>query len=254
MKYLLGETGLIGRSLKEQTTFDGGFSSKNLDDVLNIPDGQEIFLSCLPATKWQVNQNLQADLDNMQRVINVLKQKKFSRVNLISTIDVYCNSQECSDESHSPRFNSLSYGHNRYLFELMVRAFVSADELKIFRLPALYNKHIKKNVLYDLLHNKNVEKISYHSAFQWYNLDYLYDDIIRLTRRFPEADLFNIFPEPLYTQNIIELFPDAMEKVDFVNAGSFYNYHTKYTSTGYFYPSEQSLQEIKKLIYEARTN
>lgn len=254
MKYLLGETGLIGKALKEQTTFDGGFSSSTLEHVLDIPNDQEIFLSCLPATKWQVNKNLQADLDNINRIINVLKQKKFSRVNLISTIDVYCNSQECSDESHSPRFNSLSYGHNRYLFELMVKAFVPADEIKIFRLPALFSKHIKKNILYDLLNNNNVEKIPLHSAFQWYNLDRLFTDIVSLTEKFPDSDLFNIFPEPLYTQQIVNLFPGAIEKVDLVNAGAYYNYHTKYTSTGYSYTSDQSLQEIKKLVYETRNN
>lgn len=252
MKYILGATGVVGSSLMEQTQFEKGFCSKNLNDVLSIPDGEEIYLSCLPAQKWLVNQNLGNDLDNINRVVNTLKQKKFSKVILISTIDVYCETASFADENVNPGFTKLSYGHNRRLFELLVKEFVKTEDLKIFRLPAIFNKNIKKNVIYDLINNNNLEKILNNSYFQWYNLDNLYDDILRFSRKYPNDQVFNLFPEPLHTSQLVSLFPNAQDKVDYNAQGLQYNYCTKYTNDNYLHSSKQSLEEIRKLINETR--
>jgi hypothetical protein len=44
-------------------------------------------------------------------------------------------------------------------------------------LPALYGFGLKKNALYDLINNNNIEKIRSHWSFQWYNIEWLYNDI-----------------------------------------------------------------------------
>lgn len=252
MKYILGATGVVGSSLMEQTAFEGGFCSRNLKDILSLPDDCEIYLSCLPAQKWLVNQNLERDLENINQILNVLKQKRFSKVVLISTIDVYSETLNFADESINPGFTKLSYGHNRRLFELLVKEFVKTKDLKIFRLPAIFNKNIKKNVVYDLINNNNLEKIVNNSFFQWYNLDNLYDDIVRYSRKYPNEVIFNLFPEPLHTSQIVSLFPNAQDKIDYTTQGSQYNYCTKFTNDSYHYSAKQSLEEIKKLINETR--
>jgi len=60
MKILVGNTGLVGQTLKEYQKFDIEFNSKNINDFEKlVPDNCEIWLSCLPATKWMVNKNLE---------------------------------------------------------------------------------------------------------------------------------------------------------------------------------------------------
>ena len=74
MKLLIGSTGLIGTTLKDSITFDYEFNSKNINDLidLELTDSTDVYLSCLPATKYLVNQNPTADLDNILKIIDIL--------------------------------------------------------------------------------------------------------------------------------------------------------------------------------------
>ena len=253
MKLLVGDTGLVGTSLKEQTTFDHTFNSKNIRELTSITkDGDEIYLSCLPATKWLVNKTLEKDLENIYSVIEQLKSIKFSHINLISTIDVYSDSPLGVDETYEPKSTKPSYGANRYLFEQLIKEQLTFDRLSIFRLPALFNKHIKKNIVYDMLNNHNVEKVNANSSFQWYNLDHLYEHITFFNRHYHNDQIFNLFPEPLDTREVIKLFPDV-HQCDWGPKVT-YDYKTKFSTTGYFYLKETSLSYLKEFINEARSN
>lgn len=252
MKHLIGSTGLIGQTISKQSEFDYLFDSKRFnyfDKFFN--DGDSIFLSCLPATKWQVNKNLKEDIDNIHKIINILKNKEFDEITLISTIDVYNDSPYDSDENYNPNISKLSYGNNRYLFELMVKEFLNYKTLKIFRLPALYNNLIKKNVIYDLLNNNNINQINSNSYFQWYNLDNLHNDIETYKINYPNDITFNLFTEPLYTKLIVEEFPEYIDIVKNDNLIE-YNYKTKYNVNGYIENKEWVLNDIKKFINEYR--
>jgi nucleoside-diphosphate-sugar epimerase len=250
MKILIGSTGLVGTTLKETIKFDYEFNSKNLNNFLdNDYKDAELYLSCLPATKWLVNQNIPNDLNNINNIINIISQKSYKKVIIISTIDVYCDSPLLSDESYKPNVGKLSYGTNRYLFEMLVENFVTTDDLKIFRLPALFNKHIKKNILFDLINNNNVEQINSNSLFQWYNLDSLSTDILHYSMDYPNRKVFNLFTEPLETSEIINLFPNHVDKVKHDKLNT-YDYKTNLTESGYISSKEDVLDDIKTFIYE----
>ena len=248
MKIIIGNTGLVGTTLCESINFDLKFNSTNLSDFPNIvKDGAELYLTCLPATKWLVNKNVTGDFENLINILNVIKGKKYSKVILISTIDVYNNSPLKSNESNPPLIQSLNYGSNRYLFELLCKDFLMTDEFRIFRLPALFNKHIKKNILFDLINNNNVEQVNSNSTFQWYNLDKLWSDINLYSKEYPEETLFNLFTEPILTSDIVKMFPQHMDKVQ--NGPTIaYDYQTKFG--GYIDKKDNVLEEIKKFIYE----
>lgn len=248
----MGETGLIGTSLQDQTKFNYCFSSKNIHTIEKyLEDGCEIWLSCLPATKWQVNKNLEEDIYNMQYIIKLLRRTKFSTIVLFSTIDVYEDSPKGSNETYHPTLNKFSYGSNRRFFELMVKDFLDYDNLKIIRLPALFGKHIKKNIVYDLLNNNLVDQIKSTSCYQWYDLKDLYTDVIK--RLDSDYIYHNLFPEPIQTQAIIDLFPEYKDIVDKKTTGVYYNYNTIATDTGYLYNSELSLTKLKEFINETRS-
>jgi len=253
MKLLVGDTGLVGTSLKEQTTFDHTFNSSNIGQLRYIAkDGDEIYLSCLPATKWLVNKNLEEDTLNIISIISELQGVKFSTINLISTIDVYCESPQGVDELFTPVVNTVNYGTNRLLFENLVRQDLKYDKLNIFRLPALFNKHIKKNIVYDMLKGNNIEKVNANSSFQWYNLDHLNEHITFFTRHYKDDEIFNLFPEPLDTREVIKLFPHV-HQCDW-GPKVVYDYKTKFSTTGYFYLKETSLSFLKEFINAARSN
>jgi nucleoside-diphosphate-sugar epimerase len=252
MKILVGNTGLIGTTLTETMKFDLMFNSKNINNFNKLvdEDGYELYLSCLPATKWMVNKNLPSDLDNIQNIINILRKQKYSKIVLFSTIDVYNDSPLDVNEDYKPNFGNLSYGNNRYLFELMVKEYLEFDDLKVFRLPALFNRHIKKNVLFDLINNNNVDQINSNSMFQWYNLDNLHNDIIKYSSEFPNETTFNLFTEPIETIDIISLFGNAKNLVKHNNIKISYDYTTKYNNSGYINTKDKVLIEIKKFIDE----
>jgi len=253
MKLIVGSTGLVGTSLIEQENFDFKFHSKNIHEFNQIAkDGDELLLTCLPATKWLVNKDVIGDMKNINNIINIISQKNYSKVTLISTIDVYNQSHVVKvNEFYSPNVKELSYGTNRLIFELLVKSQIFTDDLKIFRLPALFNKHIKKNVLFDLINNNNVDKINSNSSFQWYNLDNLSFDIKKYSELYPNETLFNLFTEPIDTMDIISLFPEHLDKVKFMENRIVYDYETRFGK--YILNKDEVLKDIKKFINEFST-
>jgi hypothetical protein len=249
MKILIGSTGLIGTTLKQNLTFDFEYNSKSIHEY-NPPNGCDLYLSCLPSTKWLVNQKTKDDVENIVDIIKVISQFNYKNIYLISTIDIYGDSPKEVDEDYEPTFKSFSYGSNRYLFEKMVLQHLKYDTIKIFRLPALFSNDIKKNILYDLLHNNNVSMINKNTIFQWYNLNNLNDDIEFFTKEYPNDKIFNLFTEPLGSEEIIDLFPHHKEKTNDSYSNIIYNYKTKYTPTGYLKSKDVVINEIKKLINE----
>lgn len=249
-KILIGNTGLVGQTLKEKIKFDLEFNSSNIQNFNDYDiDGADLYLSCLPATKWQVNKNVTGDIDNIMKIFDIIKQKSYRKVILMSTIDVYVDSPLCSDESSEPVMKSLNYGSNRYFFELLVKQ-LKSEEVYIFRLPALFSKRIKKNIIFDLLNNNNVDQINVNSSFQWYNLDRLVDDITQ----FEMSGTYNLFTEPLHTRYIVKLFGMDPSKMQSSLKPISYNFKTQYTPSGYIQDQQEVFYEIKQFINEYRDN
>jgi len=247
MKILIGNTGLVGQTLKEKINFDFEYNSKNID-LYNVPDNCDLYLSCLPATKWLVNQDTKKDLENINNIINIINKFNYNKIFLISTIDVYNDSPLNKDEDFEPIFKKFSYGGNRFLFEKMVKQYVKYKNLKIYRLPALFNNKIKKNILFDLINNNNIEKINVNSFYQWFNLDNLHNFIE--TTKFENREIYNLFTEPINTKDIVNLFPQHWDKIRNYGEYVIYNYKTNLNDNGYIDTKENILKEIKTFINE----
>ena len=251
MNYLIGNSGLVGKNLLKHQQFDATFNSSNIKDFSSVfVDGGSVVLSCLPATKWQINQNKLKDLQNINNIINTLAQCAFSNIVLISTIDVYLDSPTGVDESHDPTINTLHYGSHRLLFEKMVRDLLNYKSLHVFRLPALFGDHLKKNVLFDLLNDNNVDKINLNTYYQWYDLGRLHDDIKHYASN-QRGGIFNLFTQPIYTADVVDVFFAS------ANAGYHgnlvqYDWKTQHHASGYIRDGVQVMQDIEKFIYETR--
>jgi hypothetical protein len=249
MKVLVGDTGLVGSVLRQSVNFDATFNSTNIHElpiIASMPGRvEELYLACLPATKWLVNQDPAKDLNNILSIVDVLSKVWASKVILISTIDIYQQTNTGADEANWTQFGSLSYGANRLLFEALVRDTLAFNTC-IVRLPAVFHPLIKKNILFDLLNDNNVEQINGNSSYQWYPLKRLWQDI----QSIKDNDVTNLFPPPIETLDIINKFFPNTE----VASGQrvLYDYCTDATESGYWLSRDEVMQEMEAFINETR--
>ena len=248
MKVLVGGTGLIGSVLREQTGFDYCFNSQNIQELPSVCDYiDSLYLACLPAAKWKVNQEPLADLENIINIVSVLQKAKIKKIVVYSTIDVYLDSPLLMDERTLPCMNGVGYGSNRLLFEILVRS-LSVQQATIIRLPALFHRLIKKNILFDLLNQNNIQQINGNSFYQWYNLERLWTD----TQAATPNRITNLFSEPVDTALLLrECFPEYIEQVSYGDLVR-YDYRTIFTPTGYIADAQTSLHEIKEFVNATR--
>lgn len=243
---IVGSTGFVGQTLMGDISFHYAFNSRNIEDLEDCPDGCNLYLSCLPATKWKVNQNLVEDIENINNLISILKKKRYARVYLISTIDVYGDSPHGVDEDYSPNYSGLNYGSNRLMFESLVKNYLEYEKYYVFRLPALYGRGLKKNIIFDLMNNNQVEKINLNTKFQWYDMQDLSKDICEFTYHNPDAEVFNLYPEPVLTLDIVERFFPEKKCSGGIPFG--YDFRTKYNETGYIYDKEVTLKKLARFL------
>ncbi len=249
MKLIIGDTGLIGTTLQESIKFDYKFNSSNLEELLNLevnPNSTDLYLCCLPATKWLVNQNPSKDFTNMLNILNVISKKQYNTIVLYSTIDIYTDAPKHSDENYSPQLTSLNYGNNRYIFEELIRTTLNYNKLIIIRLPALFSMHLKKNIIFDILNGNNIDKVNYNSAYQWYNLENLTKDTTQCLLSLKKVEVFNIFSQPVPTSEILKIFDINKKQVDTTQKELIYDYKTNTNKLGYNTSCEKILEDISK--------
>jgi hypothetical protein len=210
---LIGYTGLIGSHLCTYYKFDKLYNSKNLHEISGN-EFDRLYLACMPATKWYANLNPTQDTDNMYAIINALYNVKAKHVILISTIDVYDDTIK-GDESTEIMGITHTYGKNRFLFEEFMK---SRFYCTIVRLPALFGRGLKKNVLFDVLNGATEAD---NGFFQWYNLEWLKDDIEDTIDR--NIQLRNLVTPPL---QLSHFFPH----IKWLKSTTKYNITTLYPS------------------------
>jgi nucleoside-diphosphate-sugar epimerase len=206
MRALIGHTGFVGSNLRRAGGFDSTFNSSNYRDMAG-DRFDEVVCAGVAAAKWIANSAPEADSAAIAALTDVLSQADIVRFVLISTIDVYPDPSMAVDEAFDPAGHpNHAYGANRLALEHWV-ASNHPDHL-IVRLPALFGPGLKKNALFDLLHDNSVEKINPEGCFQFYPVTRLAADIA--TAAAAGLRLVNLFTEPVAMRTIIERhFPDA---------------------------------------------
>jgi hypothetical protein len=180
MNALIGHTGFIGSNLiehlDEKTT--KYYNSKNIEEIKN-ENFDTVYCCGLYAEKWKINQNPIDDLSSIKNLQNLLKTISCKTFILISTVDIFNCDIIQNEDDLAIRINSYaqhSYGKHRFEMEQFCKTQFS--NTYIFRLPALFGKGLKKNALFDMLNNNNVHLLCSHWKFQWYNVSWLYEDMM----------------------------------------------------------------------------
>ena len=219
---IVGYTGFVGSNLLQFYKFDYFYNSKNFQDARGL-FFDEIYFCGIPAVKWYANKYPEEDIIIIENIIDILKTIKTNKFIHISTIDVYKNVNSCNDETNEPDYDNHIYGLNRFKFEQFIK--LQYNNHHIIRLPALFGKGLKKNIIYDLLHNNELFNIPINSSFQWYDLNWLKQDIDIIIKH--NIKLCNLFTEPIDTIRILNLFNYDINSFDNIKKLS-YNLKTKY--------------------------
>ncbi len=250
---LIGYTGFVGGNLAEQYKFDDLYNTSNIDDI----DGKEYDLVVSAATyaeMWRINQDPEGDLAQIDALIGHLKKVKAKKFVLISTVGVYKNPNDANEDTPIETEGLTPYGVNRYHLEQFVNQ--NFDAL-IVRLPGLFGKGIKKNVIYDLLNNNMVEKIHAKGTYQYYNLANIWRDIQTALKN--NLELVNFATEPVTSEEVatkcfgMKEFKQAPKDI----TPAFWDMHTKHAKLfgnggNYIYDKEAAVSDIKQFVDQAR--
>jgi hypothetical protein len=204
---LIGHTGFVGSTLKRDESFSHLFNSGNFNEMRE-QRFDEVVCAGIAAVKWKANKEPELDWQGIQALLDVLAEVDAERFTLISTVDVYPDPSQPLDERFDiPAEAGQPYGRHRLAAERFVQEHFA--QTLVVRLPALFGRGLKKNVIFDLLTANQTDKINLAGVFQWYPLSRLSADIARA--REAGLSLANLFPEPVPTERIIaELFPGAV--------------------------------------------
>jgi sugar phosphate isomerase/epimerase len=245
---IVGYSGFVGLNLLQFYKFDYFYNSSNFNEATN-KEFDTLFFCGVPAVKWYANKNPEEDFEILKNIQIILKTIKAKTIILISTIDVYecINSQNNEDYDCNLNNDNHAYGRNRYLFEKFIK---QNFNYHIIRLPALFGKGLKKNIIYDLIHNHQIENIEKNTTFQWYDLNWLKQDIDLVISN--NIRVCNLFTEPLETVKILELFNYPLNTYK-TQSTMIYNLKTKYSSlfnstNGYIRDKNEVLTSIQEYL------
>lgn len=247
---LIGYTGFVGSNLARQNAFDDLYNSSDIQDIV----GKEydlIVSAGARAEKWRINQEPEKDMAELEQLMGYLKQVKAKEFVLISTVDVYKKPVDVNEDTELDLDGLHPYGANRIALEDFIKE--TFQNSLIVRLPGLFGEGLKKNVIYDFLHDNNVHNIHHGGSFQYYNLANIWKDI--QTARDNKINLINFATEPIVTSELASYcfgIKDFKNEPDGVSAGS-YDMHTKYAKAygqegDYLYSRQQVLDEIKAFV------
>ena len=198
---LIGYTGFVGGFLESRMPFTHRFRRSDIE-LIEGESFDLVVCAGMPAAKWIANMEPEHDSENTDRLIHSIAGIQARTFVLISTIDIYQNDVRCTEET-TPCPQHV-YGKNRLRLEQFVKSTFLNHH--IIRLPALFGHGLRKNALYDLINENQIEKINPESAFQWYDLEWLPGHIALCQKHgIREA---NLFTEPVSMRVIQQnMFP-----------------------------------------------
>ena len=149
MNILVGYTGFVGGNLYVSGAFERGFNSKNIQEAYGLKPELLVYAG-LRAEKYLANNFPEKDMELIRKAEENIAKIDPQRLVLISTVDVYRNPVGVDEDTQIDLDGLQAYGANRYRLEKWVRKHY--PDALIIRLPALFGRNLKKNFIYDFLH------------------------------------------------------------------------------------------------------
>jgi nucleoside-diphosphate-sugar epimerase len=183
----------------------------------------------------------------MARLAQVLASVTARRAVLISTIDVYQSAVRV-DETVPANFDGEgAYGTHRAWFEAFFASRFA--DCTILRLPGLFAPDLRKNLIFDLLHDRNDQwqGMNPTSRFQFFDTSRTWE--MCQWAEGHEIPLLNVSSEPVSAQEVADLFGVTLRgdsaRADYdmrsIHAANFGGHD------GYLFPKDEVLHAITAL-------
>jgi len=242
---LVGATGYVGQSLLAQHSFSHQYSSKNIAEIQKQKFSLVVCCAA-PAKKWIANRQPEADRQNIETLIASLETVTCDQFVLISTVDVFKLPLAVSEASPVDEQGLHAYGLHRRLLEKFVENHFSNH--LIVRLPGLVGPGLRKNVVFDFLHQNNLHEIDSRGVFQFYPMVNLWYDIQTALKA--GLSLVHLTAEPVRVATIAEQGFNRIFAQEIVTHPATYDMRTEYAAlfggTGtYQYSQRESIQAIR---------
>jgi hypothetical protein len=245
---LIGYTGFVGGNIVAQHDFDDLYNSKNIAEI----EGKEYDLVVSAANRaemWRINQEPEKDLAEINEFIDHIKKVKIKKLVLISTVGVYKTAVDVNEDTVIDTDNLTAYGKNRYYLEEFCR---NTFDTTVVRLPGLFGEGLKKNVIFDLLNDNNIDRIHKDGVYQYYNLARIWNDIqIALDNN---LSLVNFATPPLSTEEVArECFKVEFTRMPTDVTPAVWDMHSKYADVyggegNYICTKQQELEDISAFV------
>jgi nucleoside-diphosphate-sugar epimerase len=196
---LVGWSGFVGGALLPRVRPVARFRST---DVHQLPDApvDEIVCTGAPAEKWRANAEPEQDWANLQRLIDALDGSRATSCVLVSTVDVYADSRGADESTPADTAQEQAYGRHRALLEEFVAG--RFEQTLIVRLPGMFGPGLKKNLIYDLIHQPEARFANAASSFQFYDVRDLWGHM--LLARDAGLRVVNLATEPVTSRQVAE--------------------------------------------------
>lgn len=249
---LIGYSGFIGGNLLKQIEFNDLYNSKNINNI----KGKKYDLIVSAGTsslRWKADLEPDVDWQNIQKLINCLKEVKTEHFILISTVDVYPKPFAVDEDTLITQERQKGYGLNRYKLEMFIRK--NFRNSTCVRLPQTFGEGLKKNFIFDLIYNNRPDFTHKDSLFQWYNLKNLWKDI--LIARKNNLPIVNFAVEPISAEDVAKYTLKIVFKTITDKPPLHYDMRTKYSllynSYGHYsYHRLETLEALKTFIKEEK--
>ena len=194
---LVGWSGFVGGSLDARIAPVARFRSTDVDR-LPAADVDEIVCAGAPAEKWRANAEPEADRAGIRRLVDALDGSRAGSCVLVSTVDVFADSRGVDETTPADTAQEQAYGRHRAELEEFVRR--RFDDVLVVRLPGVYGPGLKKNLVYDLIHQPGARFAHQDSSFQFYDVRDLWGHV--LLARDAGLSVVNLATEPVTSAQV----------------------------------------------------
>ena len=237
---IVGSTGFIGQNLALSIPNLVKISREELrsDKVFEL---DTLLIAAPSAKKYLANLNPGEDLAEIKFLAkNIKKIIKANKVILFSTVDVYKNATE-SDEGSACRDDGDYGGNRRYFEDEILKNF---EKVYIRRLAGLYGPFLKKNIVFDLIHNRQEQLKAYNpeSTFQMMSIGKTIQISLDI-ESFPHR-ILNVVSEPIAVKD----FTDHENWGVMKGPQTEYRVKSIHSNSGYFQTKHESIWELKQFL------
>jgi nucleoside-diphosphate-sugar epimerase len=241
---VIGYTGFVGSTITRLSSAKWLYNSKNIAEIRN--ETFDLLINAgVSSLKWKANRDPKEDQENIEKLQNSLERVSTDRFVQISTIDVMPANQSNNEDTVIDE--SLLQPNGLHRLELERWISNKFPHTLIVRLPHLFGPGLKKNFIFDLIHANALALTDYRDIFQFYNVNYLWQDLSYFLGQ--DCSVINFTSEPMTASEIAAAcfgteFTNRCDRQPIAyDVRSKWRYRSSQVG-GYMYTKEETIRDI----------